>query len=235
LNFLITTGEIMLRIALGFPGPVLGGRMDEPSAVVVDELALARAGIAAVLRAHGIEVAGETHAARDAAQFVTMDGCSLVVLGAPADLPPADAARRLLALRPRPAIVALVPPAPDHLVGYLVALGVLAVLPRAASVEELGTAIENALKGVQYVAPALHGALAGALSPRPVEASPLLSAREREVLAFLAEGRTNREIASAMAVTLATVKSHLVHVYAKLGARNRNEALGKALELGLLG
>ena len=128
-----------------------------------------------------------------------------------------------------------VPPAPDHLVGYLVALGVLAVLPRAASVEELGTAIENALKGVQYVAPALHGALAGALSPRPEEARALLSAREREVLAFLAEGRTNREIASAMAVTLATVKTHLVHVYAKLGARNRNEALGKALELGLLG
>jgi ATP/maltotriose-dependent transcriptional regulator MalT len=63
---------------------------------------------------------------------------------------------------------------------------------------------------------------------------PMLSPREREVLVLLAEGRSNREIASTMAVTVATVKTHLVHVYAKLGAGNRNEALGRALSLGLL-
>ena len=98
--------------------------MTQPTAVVVDELALVRAGISATLRGQGIEVAAETHAAREALRVVTMDGCGLVVLGAPADLPLADAARRLAALRPAPRIVALVPPAPDHLVGYLVALGV---------------------------------------------------------------------------------------------------------------
>ena len=51
---------------------------------------------------------------------------------------------------------------------------------------------------------------------------------------LLAEGRTNREIAGDLSVTLATVKSHLVHIYAKLGAANRNEALGRAVSLGLL-
>ena len=59
----------------------------------------------------------------------------------------------------------------------------------------------------------------------------MLSPREREVLVLLAEGRSNREIASAMTVTVATVKTHLVHIYAKLGAGNRNEALGRALDL----
>ena len=209
--------------------------MDEVTAVVVDELALARAGISSVLRTHGVEVVGETHAVRDALQFVTFDGCGLVVLGAPADLSLADGARRLRTMRERPAVVALVPPAPDHVVGYLVALGVLGIVPRTAGTDELTAAVEHALKGVQYVAPALHGALAGAVAPRPAEASSPLSAREREVLVFLAEGRTNREIAAAMAVTLATVKTHLVHIYAKLGAANRNEALGKALGMGLLG
>ena len=54
------------------------------------------------------------------------------------------------------------------------------------------------------------------------------------MLACLAQGRTNREIAATLSVTLATVKSHLVHIYAKLGATNRNECLGRAVSLGLL-
>ena len=55
------------------------------------------------------------------------------------------------------------------------------------------------------------------------EAIRALPRREREVLALLAGGASNREIAAQLSVTLATVKSHLVHVYAKLEARNRQE------------
>jgi DNA-binding NarL/FixJ family response regulator len=207
----------------------------EPTAVVVDEMPLVRAGMAATLRDRGIEVVAETHAAREAVRVVTMDGCRLVVLGAPADLALAEAARRLVALRPTPRIVALVPHASDDIVGYLVALGVAAVVPRAGAVDDVDAGIAAALKGVPHVAPGLIGALSGAVRPAlgPVD-GPVLSPREREVLVLLAEGRSNREIAGAMAVTVATVKTHLVHVYAKLGAGNRNEALGRALALGLL-
>jgi len=204
-------------------------------AVVVDELALVRAGISATVRGQGIEVAAETHAAREALRVVTMDRCGLVVLGAPADLPLADAARRLAGLRPAPRIVALVPPAPEHLVGYLVALGVQGIVLRSARVEELVAALDAAAKGVPYVAAGLLGALSGAIRPALGEVEePMLSPREREVLVLLAEGRSNREIATAMTVTVATVKTHLVHIYAKLGAGNRNEALGRALTFGLL-
>jgi DNA-binding NarL/FixJ family response regulator len=209
--------------------------VDVEKAVVVDELALARAGISAVLRAHGIEVVAETHAAKEAARIVTMDGCGLAVLGAAADLPVADAARRITAGRPRPAVVAMLPPTADDHVGYLVALGIEGVVLRTGSTDELAAAIGAATKGVQYVAPALHRALAGRLVPKTGGVEGPLSSREREVLLFLAEGRTNREIAGAMVVSVATVKTHLVHVYAKLGARNRNEALGRAVSLGLLG
>ena len=131
------------------------------TAVVVDEMALARAGLVATLRGRGIEVMAETHAAREAVRVVTMDGCDLVVLGAPADLAFAEAARRLTALRPAPRIVALVPPAPDHLVGYLVALGVAGVVPRSAPVEDVGAAIDAAGKGVPYVAAGLLGVALG--------------------------------------------------------------------------
>jgi LuxR family maltose regulon positive regulatory protein len=72
------------------------------------------------------------------------------------------------------------------------------------------------------------------LPPLGDRTDELLTAREREVLVLLAEGRSNREISSALSVTLATVKSHLVRIYAKLEASNRNEALGRAVSLGLL-
>ena len=209
--------------------------MHESSAVVVDELALVRAGMSATLRARGIEIAAETHAAREAIRLVTVEGCNLVLLGAPADLTIADAAKRLCALRPSPRVVAFVPPAPDHLAGYLVALGVSGVVARSARIEDVEAAVDVAAKGGQYVANGLLGGLAGAIRPALGEVEgPILSPREREVLVLLAEGRSNREIATAMTVTVATVKTHLVHIYAKLGAGNRNEALGRALTLGLL-
>lgn len=63
----------------------------------------------------------------------------------------------------------------------------------------------------------------------------LLTAREVEVLGELAIGSTYAEIAEALIVTQATVKTHLVHIYAKLGVRNRSEAIARALELGYLG
>jgi ATP/maltotriose-dependent transcriptional regulator MalT len=61
-----------------------------------------------------------------------------------------------------------------------------------------------------------------------------LSERELEVLARMASGRTNAEIARDLFVAMGTVKSHTGNIYRKLGARNRAEALGRAREMKLL-
>jgi len=83
-------------------------------------------------------------------------------------------------------------------------------------------------------------------SPRAVyflpvdEAVPLdrgnesLSQRELEVLALVAEGLTNREIAQRLYISKATVKTHLIHVFAKLRVENRTAAVTRALACGLL-
>jgi ATP/maltotriose-dependent transcriptional regulator MalT len=84
--------------------------------------------------------------------------------------------------------------------------------------------------GERYVDPTL---LTGDAPDEEFE--PLaLTTREREVLGLLASGCSNREIASTLFVSLPTVKTHLAHIYDKLDARNRNEALGRAMTLGLL-
>jgi ATP/maltotriose-dependent transcriptional regulator MalT len=71
----------------------------------------------------------------------------------------------------------------------------------------------------------------------PISAAPLvepLTERETEVFKLLASGRTNREIAADLYVTVGTIKAHTSNIYAKLQARNRAEALARARELGLL-
>jgi len=206
------------------------------AAVVVDELALVRAGIASVCATRGIDVVAATRSGRDAVSLAAVERPALVVVGVPADLSAVDVVRRLVRLRPRPALVVLLSPAQESTVSYLLALGVRAIGLRSTEPDELGELLDAARKGGQHVVPALHAALTGAvkLAPLADRDDELLSAREREVLVLLAEGRTNREIAAALSITLATVKSHLVRIYGKLEASNRNEALGRAVSLGLL-
>jgi DNA-binding NarL/FixJ family response regulator len=72
------------------------------------------------------------------------------------------------------------------------------------------------------------------IAPAPTQADGAadLSERECEVLAQLASGKTNRQIAEALVVTPHTVKSHLEHIFTKLGVRDRTQAAVRAIELG---
>ena len=209
---------------------------DEQRAIVADELALVRLGVASLLRSQGVEVLAETQSGRELASVAAIDRPDLVVVGQPADLSIADTVRRLTRLRPPPTVVVMLAPAQEDVVGYLLALGARGIALRSGTVEDLSSVIAAALKGEQLVVAGLHSALAGSVRPRPLaeQQNDLLSSREREVLVCLAQGHSNREIAAALSVTLATVKSHLVRIYAKLEAGNRNEALGRAVALGIL-
>jgi len=206
------------------------------TALVADELGLVRAGIVAVLEARGIEVLANTRSGRELVSLATVERPDLVVVGAPADLDVVDVVRRIVRLRPHPDIVVLLPPASDQSVRYLLAMGVAGIALRAVDPDELGVVVDAACKGGPHVAAALHHTLSGAVALPALadQTDDLLSSREREVLVLLAEGRNNREIAAALSVTLATVKSHLVRVYAKLEAGNRNEAVARGVALGLL-
>jgi DNA-binding NarL/FixJ family response regulator len=209
---------------------------DDQRGIVADELELARLGIAAVLQAQGLEVVAETQSGRELASVAALEQPDLVVVGQPADLTIVETVRRVMRVRPAPSVVGLLAPGQEDLVGILIALGARGLALRSGRAEDLGTVCASVLKGEPYIVSGLRPALAGAVKPRPLgERTPeLLSTREREVLACLAQGRSNREIAESLSVTLATVKSHLVKIYAKLGATNRNECLGRAVSLGLL-
>lgn len=95
---------------------------------------------------------------------------------------------------------------------------------------------DEILAGVRAVASG-HTALSPAVAVALVQAArrPALSPRELEVLGLVAQGHSNPEIAAALFIGEATVKTHLQHVFEKLGVTDRTRAVTKAHELGLLG
>jgi ATP/maltotriose-dependent transcriptional regulator MalT len=83
------------------------------------------------------------------------------------------------------------------------------------------------------LAPAVASRLMGRVrAPEPGQ--DLLSQRELEVLALVADGNTNKEVAARLFISEATVKTHLLHIYAKLGVSDRAAAVGEAFKRRLL-
>jgi DNA-binding NarL/FixJ family response regulator len=204
---------------------------------VVDELAMVRLGLATVLRSVDVEVVAETPSGREAAELLGLHQPELVVVGAPADMPVLEAVRRARAAADAVQIVGLLGAGQVETVAAVVEAGADGLTLRGGASGDLAAAFAEVLAGRRYVAPTLSTGLLGRLEAAVAPESngdAILTSREREVLAHLASGATNREIATTLTVTLATVKSHLVHVYAKLGVRNRHEALSRAVGLGLL-
>jgi DNA-binding NarL/FixJ family response regulator len=97
--------------------------------------------------------------------------------------------------------------------------------------EELFRAVAAADRGESVLSPAVAGRLMGQLRAPTKEP---LSQRELEVLTLISQGSNNRETASKLFISEATVKTHLLHVYAKLGVRDRAAAVAAAFERGFL-
>ena len=101
--------------------------------------------------------------------------------------------------------------------------------PRA----ELVRAVRAAYRGESVLAPSVASRLVSQL--RSARRTDALSDRELEVLALIAQGETNRGAAARLFISEATVKTHLLHIYAKLDVNDRAAAVATAYERGLLG
>ena len=109
--------------------------------------------------------------------------------------------------------------------------GATGYLLKDAPREELIRAVRAAFAGEAVLSPAVASRLMGKVRRPPPE---VLSQRELEVLALIADGATNRQAAAKLFVSEATVKTHLLHVYEKLGVRDRAAAVAEAYRRRLL-
>jgi len=116
--------------------------------------------------------------------------------------------------------------------------GATAILPRDAMPGEIVASIEAAAAGLYVLSPEILGRLLGARKPLRRAASgvpfEILTLREIEVLAMLAEGLGNKEIARQLDISDNTVKFHLSSIFGKLGATNRTEAVMFGMRHGFI-
>jgi two-component system, NarL family, nitrate/nitrite response regulator NarL len=112
--------------------------------------------------------------------------------------------------------------------------GAAGYLTKEASARELCDAISAVARGRTVLAPELQAAVAGEIRLRAPRDRPVMSDRERETLTLIAEGLSAPQIGRALHLSTATVKTHLQHIYEKLGVSERAAAVAEAMRRGLL-
>ncbi|MEU0034071.1 MULTISPECIES: response regulator transcription factor [unclassified Streptomyces] len=215
----------------------MNGATDATGAVRIllcDDHAVVRAGLLALLdSASGIEVVGEAGTGEEALALSARLGPDVVLmdlqLGGGID--GVETTRRLTAAPGGgPRVLVLTTYDTDADVTRAIGAGATGYLLKAERPEELFAAIHAAAQGrTTLSAPVASRVMANLRSPRPT-----LTDRERDILAQLAQGLGNREIARALHISEATVKTHLGRIYDKLGVDTRAGAVAVAKEQRLL-
>ncbi|MFW6695803.1 response regulator [Streptomyces sp. MAR4 CNX-425] len=202
--------------------------------LLCDDHAVVRAGLLALLAsAPGIDVVGEAGTGEEAlaAAAKLRPGVVLMDLQLGAGMDGVTATRRIVAELPGTRVLVLTTYDTDADITRAVAAGATGYLLKAERPEELFSAIHAAAEGRTVLSPPVADrVLAQLRTPRPA-----LTDRERDILAQLARGSSNREIARALFISEATVKTHLGRIYDKLGVDSRAAAVAVANERRLLG
>jgi DNA-binding NarL/FixJ family response regulator len=207
--------------------------------VIADDQEIVRTGLSMILNAQpDIEVAGTAADGREAvdlARRLRPDVC-LFDIRMP-ELDGIEATRRLAgpAVDDPLAVVVITTFDLDEYVYAALRAGARGFLLKNAGIDMLSQAVHAAANGDALIAPSVTARLLSTFADgAPTATQPIdpLTDREEEVLAAVARGRTNNEIAGELFITLSTVKSHITSLMTKLNARNRVEIAMWAYETG---
>jgi len=207
--------------------------------LVVDDQQIVREGLATILdMLEDVSVVGTAGDGAEALELVGRRRPDVVLMDL--HMPVLDgvaATRRIVAEHPSSAVLILTTFAEEDDALEALRAGARGVLTKDAGHEEISRALHQAAAGHMTLAAPLQARLLAAAAPPDVpvrvELPDGLTTREAEVLRLIGAGFTNREIAERLVVSEATVKTHINHVFAKIGARDRAAAINYAARHGL--
>ena len=207
--------------------------------LLADDHTLVRAGLRALVESiEGAEVVAETGEGREALELIGTHRPDVVLLdiGMPG-MNGLEVARRASEASPRTRVIILSMHAEDSYVRQAMRAGVAGYLLKGAAVSELPLALQSVMRGETYLTPRVSQTVVeGMLSDRPGGSDPLdgLTQRQREILQLIAEGRSTKEIAGTLDVSVKTVETHRARLMERLGIRDVAGLVRFAIKAGLV-
>jgi DNA-binding NarL/FixJ family response regulator len=206
--------------------------------LLVDDHRIIRQGLRALLAATpGMEVVGEAGDGRTAPQLAQRLKPDVVVMDISLpELNGIDATRQLRAAVPTVKVIALSMHSDERYVAGMLRAGAAGYLIKDGAFEELARAIRAVLAGATYLSPRITGVVVDGCMRLPAAVPgerAALTEREREVLQLVAEGRSTKEIAGSLHVSVKTVETHRQHIMERLGLTSVAELTKYAIRIGL--
>jgi len=204
--------------------------------LLADDHAVVRQGFRMILGAHAdLEIVGEAGNGREAVELAASLRPDVVVMDvAMPELNGIEATRRLTAENPHIRVVALSMHKDSVYVREILRAGARGYLLKDSVADDLVAAVRAVAGGEGYLSPAISNAVLDDYRKHVTNPIDLLSSREREVLQMLAEGKTNKEIAVTLNLSVYTVDAHRGRIMEKLNVHSINELVRFAVRNGLI-
>ncbi len=207
--------------------------------LLVDDHRMLRNGLRRSLEEHGFEVVGEADDGQEGVRMAVAMQPDVVLMDVTMPvLDGVEATRQLRLLSPSSQVVMLTMHADGDVMARAIQAGAIGYLVKDCSIDDLVAAVRLAASGESVLSPELASSM---LSEVKKEArrgvngeGPVISAREEEVLQSIADGLSLPEVSAQLFISVKTVKNHLASIYAKLDARDRTQAVLRAVRMGII-
>lgn len=215
-----------------------GGRVKPMTVLLADDHTLVRAGIRALLKTiPGVKVVAEAGEGFEALDLIRRHQPDIAILDITMPglngLEIAEAVKKEV---PRTKVIVLSMHASESYVARALQAGVVGYLRKNAAVGELPAALESVAAGDIYLSPGISRQVVEALRTGGVAPDPLqaLSPRQREILQMIAEGKSAKEIAFDLGISVKTVETHRAQLMERLGIHNVQGLIRLAIRAGLI-
>jgi DNA-binding NarL/FixJ family response regulator len=204
--------------------------------LLADDHALVRHGFRMILAAQpDMEIAGEAGNGREAVELAQKLKPDVVVMDVTMpELNGIEATRRLIELSPRSRVLALSMHKDNVYVREILRAGARGYLLKDSADADLIAAVRAVAKGEGYLSPGVSDAVLSDYRRHVTDPLDLLTSREREVLQMIAEGKTNKEIATTLTLSVYTVEAHRGRLMEKLNLHSTGELVRFAVRSGLI-
>jgi DNA-binding NarL/FixJ family response regulator len=203
--------------------------------LLIDDHLMMRQGLRTLLERHGFDVVGEASDGREGIRLARQlqPDVAVVDLVMPV-LNGIDAAREITRASRKTKTIVLTMHIEDRYVIEALKAGVKGYILKTQAAPDLVVAISEVFKGSTYLSPAASGAVVEAYLENRHSPEPALTSRQRQVLQLVAEGKTTKEVASVLGVSVKTAESHRASLMEKLSIHETAGLVRYAIRIGLI-